>query len=76
MRSGFLLDLREWRDPVQRVSLPGKGTLRTPTRKTVSPKVLDHAWESRQLTPVFPLSRPDQVGYGPMARVADRAVPV
>ena len=32
--------------------------------------------DSRQLTPVFPLSRPDGTERGPVARVADRAVPV
>ena len=31
---------------------------------------------SRRLTPVYPLSRPEQIEYRPMARVADRAVPI
>ena len=76
MRSGLLLDLRERRDPVHRVSLPAKRDSRTPTRKAVPDKAFDRAWESRRLTPVFPLSRPDRTGRDPMARVADRAVPV
>ncbi len=41
MRSGFLPDLRESRDPVRRVSGPRKRASRAPTRKAVPPKGIE-----------------------------------
>ena len=60
MRSGFLLGLREtaWTRPPS-VSLPEKRTSQEPTCKAVPDKAFDHTRESRRLTPIFPLSRPD-----------------
>lgn len=41
MRHSILLDSHVWRDPVHSVNLPARQALRTPTRKTVSPKSAD-----------------------------------